>query len=311
MADVETAEEARSASDIQEQLEELEELVETLEEEEKEREEKGRAISDEIESFRKKLRQKPNIPPYKSEITSCGVWEERGGDRGGGGDAGGGSGGYSGGEGDGGNVGNYSTGDRLSVNTITKLDLIKSQIPFPKGSVPPLSLPSWHALPLEKKIPLVQSPKGLMYYSRGKLGESLLRRTVEYGTRDPLNFERNFGPYCALHDPHTQEYLNRPIYKALLIHQGLINKEGEVICSLQEFNRFRDYLRSLYSDEIDRWLSAGVAKIKFKLTFISNEIIAKRFICYKGILCCQPTRTVSCAYEIGSKSYWNGEAVKT
>lgn len=60
---------------------------------------------------------------------------------------------------------------RLSLQALTSVDLLKQLNPQPEGCVPPLALPSWHFMPLEKKIPLLQSPKGLFYYTRGKLGQ--------------------------------------------------------------------------------------------------------------------------------------------
>ncbi|CAL8112912.1 unnamed protein product [Orchesella dallaii] len=141
--------------------------------------------------------------------------------------------------------------DRLSLHTLTAIDLIKEKLPFPQGSVPPLALPSWYLMPLEKKIPIVQSPKGLFYFSRGKLCEKLHRDPVIYSVKDPNNLERVVGaPYTSLHDPHTKSILYNPLTRNLLLDRGFINDADEVLCSLKEFNKFRDYLRTLYCDQI-------------------------------------------------------------
>lgn len=66
---------------------------------------------------------------------------------------------------------------RLSVPMETSIDLIRARIPYPKGVIPPLALPSWHFMALEKKIPMLQSPKDLFYYTRGRLGEKVLLKT--------------------------------------------------------------------------------------------------------------------------------------
>lgn len=62
---------------------------------------------------------------------------------------------------------------RLSLLPLP-LDFYKKLTPVPRGCTPPLSLPSWHYLPLEKKIPMPNHyPKDLFYYTRGKLAENV------------------------------------------------------------------------------------------------------------------------------------------
>jgi len=74
-----------------------------------------------------------------------------------------------------------------------------------------------------------------------------------YTVRDHLNLERVVQcPYDALHDPHAVYYLQKPDVKRLLRARGLINSSDEVLCSFSDFNKFRDYLRTHYNDELER-----------------------------------------------------------
>ncbi|CAL8113597.1 unnamed protein product [Orchesella dallaii] len=148
-------------------------------------------------------------------------------------------------------VGHPSAAQRLSQRPRSAIETITDAIEKPEGSVPPLALPNWHSMPMDKKIPGVPAPKGLLYYSPGKLSTKLHRQHRVYSLTDPYNRERVVGsPYTALHDPHAKEYIRRPQTRRLLHSQGLINDNDEIMYSLKDFNRYRDYLRTLYADDV-------------------------------------------------------------
>lgn len=65
-------------------------------------------------------------------------------------------------------------------------------------------------------------------------------------------------PYSALNDPHTEEFIKRPETRRLLYSQGLINENDEVMYTLGEFNKYRSYLRTLYSDDVHKCLHVAV-----------------------------------------------------
>ncbi|ODM97891.1 Fibrous sheath-interacting protein 2 [Orchesella cincta] len=150
------------------------------------------------------------------------------------------------------NLRNTSPGQRLSQRPRSAIETITDTIERPEGSVPPLALPHWHSMPMDKKIPSVPAPKGLLYYSPGKLSTNLHREPRVYSLTDPHNRERVVGsPYTALHDIHAKDYISRPQTRRLLHSQGLINSNDEIMYSLREFNRYRDYLRTLYADDVN------------------------------------------------------------
>ncbi|XP_019466694.1 fibrous sheath-interacting protein 2 [Meleagris gallopavo] len=60
-------------------------------------------------------------------------------------------------------------------------------------------------------------------------------------------------PYCrhlraeynSLHDPYLQDYHNRKDNLQNLKNRGLITEDGKVVCTLKEFNEYRQYLTRL------------------------------------------------------------------
>ncbi|XP_074429639.1 uncharacterized protein LOC141738341 [Larus michahellis] len=69
----------------------------------------------------------------------------------------------------------------------------------------------------------------------------------------PSGFYDLGDPYCrllrteynSLHDPYLQEYHNRKDNLQRLQRKGLVTSEGRVVCTLKEFNEYRQYLTTL------------------------------------------------------------------
>ncbi|XP_031467896.1 fibrous sheath-interacting protein 2-like [Phasianus colchicus] len=51
--------------------------------------------------------------------------------------------------------------------------------------------------------------------------------------------------YNSLHDPHLQDYHNRKDNLQNLKNRGLVTNAGKVVCTLKEFNEYRQYLTRL------------------------------------------------------------------
>lgn len=67
---------------------------------------------------------------------------------------------------------------------------------------------------------------------------------------DPSNTERvPSNKYELLHDETARVDQNQ-VAVEFLRENGTVNENGEVICSLKEFNRYRKYLATLYNDKI-------------------------------------------------------------
>ncbi|XP_047902311.2 titin homolog [Anser cygnoides] len=97
-------------------------------------------------------------------------------------------------------------------------------------------------LPLGVKIPLVPGTKPV--FCRTKLGEKLHQPSAQFNLGDPycrlLRTE-----YNCLHDPHLQAYYNRKDNLQSLKSKGYITSDGKVVCTLKEFNEYRQYLTTL------------------------------------------------------------------
>ncbi|GAB0206326.1 fibrous sheath-interacting protein 2-like [Grus japonensis] len=94
-------------------------------------------------------------------------------------------------------------------------------------------------LPLGVKIPLVAGSKPV--FCRTKLGEKLYQPSGYFNLGDPycrlLSTE-----YNSLHDPHLRAYHNRKDILQRLKREGYVTSDGKVVCTLKEFNQYRQYL---------------------------------------------------------------------
>ncbi|XP_026723280.1 fibrous sheath-interacting protein 2 isoform X2 [Athene cunicularia] len=97
-------------------------------------------------------------------------------------------------------------------------------------------------LPLGAKIPVL--PGSRPVFSRAKLGEKLQLPSGHFDLGDPycrlLRRE-----YNSLHDPSLKAYHNRRHNFRRLREAGLVTSDGQVICTLKEFNEYRQYLLTL------------------------------------------------------------------
>ena len=62
---------------------------------------------------------------------------------------------------------------------------------------------------------------------------------MDFDLSDPFFTEYKPGEYKPLHDPHLKHFLNKKSVRRCLMKNNLITKDGEVRCTLQEFNRFQ------------------------------------------------------------------------
>ncbi|CAM9185434.1 unnamed protein product [Bubo scandiacus] len=97
-------------------------------------------------------------------------------------------------------------------------------------------------LPLGVKIPVL--PGSRPVFSRAKLGEKLHLPSGHFDLGDPycrlLRTE-----YNSLHDPHLKAYHKRRHNFRRLKEAGYITSDGQVVCTLKEFNEYRQYLLTL------------------------------------------------------------------
>ncbi|XP_032054407.1 fibrous sheath-interacting protein 2 [Aythya fuligula] len=84
--------------------------------------------------------------------------------------------------------------------------------------------------------------------------DALLGIAENYGELHQPSPQFNLeDPYChvlrteynCLHDPHLQAYYNRKDTLQSLKSKGFITSSGKVVCSLKDFNEYRQYLTTL------------------------------------------------------------------
>ncbi|ESO95472.1 hypothetical protein LOTGIDRAFT_160625 [Lottia gigantea] len=113
---------------------------------------------------------------------------------------------------------------------------------LPAGDI----LPSWSNLPLDTKLPMHKTPEGRVTLYTTPLSEPKYRSSqcIDFDLSDPLGTSLS-TEYQSLHDPHLKSHFNLRTMRRHLVRNGFITSSGEVICTLREFNQYRQYLRRL------------------------------------------------------------------
>ncbi|KAM8996762.1 uncharacterized protein PRD47_013326 isoform 1-T1 [Ara ararauna] len=100
-------------------------------------------------------------------------------------------------------------------------------------------------LPLGVKIPVYPGTKPV--FCRAILGGKLFQSSGLFNLKDPycrlLSTE-----YNSLHDPHLQAYHHRKDHLQMLKREGSITYDGKVVCTLKQFNEYRQHLVRLKVD---------------------------------------------------------------
>ncbi|KAJ7303290.1 hypothetical protein JRQ81_012230 [Phrynocephalus forsythii] len=97
-------------------------------------------------------------------------------------------------------------------------------------------------MPLFAKIPFLPGSNTMFYTTN--LGEKLYQPSATFDLSDP--YCKVMAPrYKSLHDPHLRAYYKRKDNLRRLKKAGQITDKNKVVCSLKEFNEYRQYLSSL------------------------------------------------------------------
>ncbi|KAM9598515.1 uncharacterized protein ACIBXB_004252 isoform 1-T1 [Morphnus guianensis] len=97
-------------------------------------------------------------------------------------------------------------------------------------------------LPLGVKIPVHAGSKPV--FCRTKLGEKLHQPSGYFNLGDPY-CRLLSTDYNSLHDPHLRAYHKRKDNLQRLKREGYVTSDGKVVCTLKEFNEYRQYLTTL------------------------------------------------------------------
>nr|XP_020825451.1 fibrous sheath-interacting protein 2 isoform X2 [Phascolarctos cinereus] len=100
-------------------------------------------------------------------------------------------------------------------------------------------------LPLGVKLPLIPGSNTLFYTTN--LSEKLFQPSYGFNLTDPYG-QLLETRYKSLHDPHLSAYYKRKDILKQLKKGGYITTNNKIVCTLREFNKYRQYLTSLKLD---------------------------------------------------------------
>ncbi|KAL8180412.1 UNVERIFIED_CONTAM: hypothetical protein K2H54_021999 [Gekko kuhli] len=97
-------------------------------------------------------------------------------------------------------------------------------------------------MPLFCKTPFLPGSKTLFYTT--KVGEKLYHQSPTFDLNDP--YCKVMPPrYNSLHDPHLRAFYKKKDNLQRLKKSGFVTDKNKVVCTLKEFNEYRQYLTSL------------------------------------------------------------------
>ncbi|XP_046387852.1 trichohyalin isoform X2 [Ischnura elegans] len=139
----------------------------------------------------------------------------------------------------------------LTVKRPSRTQKLFSSIPKPRGYVPRNGLPMWEFMSLEHKIPRVPAPKGRIVYTRGTVGKPLMVK-IQRDDFVPPNSGSTTMWYEPMHDHHLKRFFDSKVTRKHLRKTGQMTEDGEEICTIDVFNEYRLYLRSVHGELVDK-----------------------------------------------------------
>ena len=105
------------------------------------------------------------------------------------------------------------------------------------------------------------------------------KQEYDFDLRDPLGHFLS-SEYQPLHDPHLKAHFNTNFMRRHLVRKGFISRDGKVLCSLKEFNQYRQYLRHVFFLKIskERCEEVGLPEIYTKLFFLDILIRVIKYL---------------------------------
>ncbi|XP_014292939.3 uncharacterized protein, partial [Halyomorpha halys] len=102
--------------------------------------------------------------------------------------------------------------------------------------------PDWSMIPLCQHIPIpVMAPAGKVQFTRGTLGENVLRMSKTFDLGDPYCHDLKME-YEPIHDPYLKHFLLAPHIKKYIEDLGILTEGNKVKCSAKSYNAYRHYM---------------------------------------------------------------------
>ncbi|KAJ8016985.1 hypothetical protein DPEC_G00013070 [Dallia pectoralis] len=105
--------------------------------------------------------------------------------------------------------------------------------------------PVKNRLPAMTKLPVI--PGVALTLSRASLGRKLYQPMSDFNLSDPYCHIMT-PTYNTLHDPNLNEYYHQKQIHDKLKKENLITEDDKVVCSLKEYNTFKQYLDMVRTD---------------------------------------------------------------
>ena len=81
-----------------------------------------------------------------------------------------------------------------------------------------------------------------------------------------------FREYNTLHDPHTRALFHRPSVSRKLQRNGFVTEEMQVVCSLREYNAYREFMECESMKMTRKKLDENSEKEKVKNVVLCNRL---------------------------------------
>ncbi|ALC38540.1 CG3345 [Drosophila busckii] len=121
-------------------------------------------------------------------------------------------------------------------NVAASFNLTKQ--PNYKTGLPINSLPGWEHIPLNCKLPMLKCPGKQVIFSMDKIGQTFKCDQLDFDSA-VTEHTREYNP---LHDSNLKTFYSNERNLKRLRENGEITDDNDVICTLKDFNRYREDL---------------------------------------------------------------------
>lgn len=166
----------------------------------------------------------------------------------------------------------------LALRQRTNVDRISASIKKKKRVIPLNAPEEWLQLPVTIKIPMLRFPKGMLTFTRQKVGNEIFKSnpSPDFDLSDPNCNDVSYD-YEPLHDHFMRRFSRAPSNLKRFREIGLIDDDNEVLCTLKQFNNYRQYLKRKIVVEMNRINAAKDEHMRDRLNFRVPQKMSLRY----------------------------------
>lgn len=175
----------------------------------------------------------------------------------------------------------FTADERITLRGLRRENAVSrllTKVPRPHGAVPANAPEEWHYLALDQMMPMYKWPAdSAIAFSRQKIGREIYASNdADFDLSDPYCRTVSYE-YQPLHDHHLRRlYEKQPRLRQALCRKGLISEDDDVVCTLKEFNEYRQFLKRLYTMQVNRTRAQQDEENMDRLRFEWSELRAKK-----------------------------------